>query len=63
MFFFALVGLSLSGQPNIVFMHDESTDGRLYTPDAPLPIPNINALQARGVVSHFFCKAFQLVTN
>ena len=38
-----------AGKPNIVFMHDESTDGRLYAPGGtgPVPIPHINALQAR----------------
>ena len=44
-----VVASSLCGSPNIVFLHDESTDGRLYKPDAPMPIPHINALQARGV--------------
>ena len=36
-------------RPNIVFMHVESTDGRLYRPDTPVPIPNIHALMDRGV--------------
>lgn len=46
----AVVG-SAALKPNIVFIHDESTDGRLYAPNAqgPVPIPHINALQARGV--------------
>jgi hypothetical protein len=36
------------GPPNIVFLHCESTDGRLYAEDSPVPIPNIRKLQARG---------------
>ncbi len=40
---------SAPARPNFVFLHCESTDGRLYRPGSPAPIPNIRALQARGV--------------
>lgn len=35
--------------PNILWLHVESTDGRLYNADSPVPIPNIRSVQARGV--------------
>eukprot|EP00035_Acanthoeca_spectabilis_P008232 m.150745 g.150745 ORF g.150745 m.150745 type:complete len:568 (+) comp14270_c0_seq4:127-1830(+) len=39
-----------AAKPNFVFLHDESTDGRLYLPESTaVPIPNIRSLQARGV--------------
>lgn len=36
-------------RPNIMWMHVESTDGRLYNDDSPVPIPNIRSVQKRGV--------------
>ena len=36
-------------QPNLLWLHVESTDGRLYNEDSPVPIPNIRSVQARGV--------------
>eukprot|EP00730_Choanoeca_flexa_P007832 TRINITY_DN12397_c4_g1_i1.p1 TRINITY_DN12397_c4_g1~~TRINITY_DN12397_c4_g1_i1.p1 ORF type:complete len:567 (+),score=133.77 TRINITY_DN12397_c4_g1_i1:2620-4320(+) len=38
-----------SPPPNILFLHVESTDGRLYNQDSPVPIPNIRSVQKRGV--------------
>ena len=35
--------------PNVLFFLSESLDGRLLRPDSPAKIPNIRALQARGV--------------
>jgi N-acetylglucosamine-6-sulfatase len=40
---------SAPARPNFVFLHCESTDGRLFRPGSPAPIPNIRGLQARGV--------------
>lgn len=36
-------------QPNIVFLLAESTDGRLFRDDSPVPLPNIRKLLATGV--------------
>lgn len=41
---------ALSSRPNFVFLLAESTDGRLFRPDSPVPLPNIRALQASGGV-------------
>lgn len=38
-------------RPNIVFLVCESTDGRTYRPDSPVPLPNIQRLRDRGGVS------------
>lgn len=47
---FALLSLSsASARPNILWLHVESTDGRLYNADSPVPIPNIRAVQSTGV--------------
>ena len=40
---------SKSSPPNIMWMHVESTDGRLYNDDSPVPIPHIRSVQKRGV--------------
>jgi len=36
-------------RPNIMWMHVESTDGRLYNDDSPVPIAHIRSVQQRGV--------------
>jgi arylsulfatase A-like enzyme len=38
-------------RPNIVFLHGESTDGRLFRPGSPVPLPNIRGLMASGGVT------------
>eukprot|EP00045_Choanoeca_perplexa_P018203 m.282010 g.282010 ORF g.282010 m.282010 type:complete len:561 (+) comp17744_c0_seq17:3-1685(+) len=43
------LGAAADKRPNILFLHDESTDGRLYNQGSPVPIPNIRKVQARGV--------------
>lgn len=35
--------------PNIVFLLAESTDGRVFRADSPVPMPNLRELQASGV--------------
>ncbi len=45
-------------RPNLLFLHDESTDGRTYQRDMGhlIPIPNIRKLQDRGVnFVNFYC--------
>ena len=45
-------------RPNLLFLHDESTDGRTYQRDMGhlVPIPNIRKLQERGVnFVNFYC--------
>ena len=43
-------------KPNFLWLHVESTDGRLYNDDSPVPIPNIRSVQARGVnFEQFYC--------
>lgn len=37
-------------KPNFVFLLGESTDGRLFRPDSPVPLPNIRKLQQQGAV-------------
>jgi hypothetical protein len=50
MLMFAVVAAA-DKRPNILFLHDESTDGRLYDQGSPVPIPNIRRVQERGDLS------------
>lgn len=50
-------GTTKATRPNIVFLHDESTDGRLYLPDSPagIPIPNIRSLYGEKYYLYLVC--------
>ena len=48
----------LKKRPNLLFLHDESTDGRTYQRDMAhlVPIPHLRSLQDRGVnFLNFYC--------
>lgn len=40
---------TVAQRPNLLWLHVESTDGRLYQEGSPVPIPNIRAVQRDGV--------------
>ena len=48
LFLIVAVSAAADKRPNILFLHDESTDGRLYNHGSPVPIPNIRKVQERG---------------
>ena len=48
---FGAAAAAIPARPNILFIHGESTDGRLYREGSPVPLPNIRGrLLPRGVL-------------